>query len=572
MDGLLPVARIALLLVFALPALAGDARAATPSPVRADVADETPADVAEEIVVARAGGLTRTERARAGVAPGRPLPLDGVEVVAAPGDRAAALRALRADPDVEWAEPNRPRHIAAEPLGGLLWGLGNTGQSVWWQRGTPDADIDAPEAWSLGRGAGVTVAIVDTGADATHPELAGKLVPGWDFVDDDADPQDGNGHGTHVAATVAAAQNGAGIVGVAPAARIMPLRVLDENGQGSSADVAAAFAFAAARGVRVVNASLGSEHESQAERRAIEEHPGTLFVVASGNGGADSAGDDVDGAAPEYPCAHAAPNVVCVGATDQADALARFSNYGATSVDLFAPGTAIVSAVPFARASQLHQHFGTGPGYEVMQGTSMASPHAAGVAAIEAGLQPGWGAAALKDALLAGADRLPELAGRSVTGARLNAAGAAALAAGRPPGTPDRSALPRGNELAPSPTAPAPSPPAQAAGRPQVRALRLSGHPRVCRGATGCHARTATLSFRLSTAAEVAVALERRRCGERRCRWHRAGTRTRAARAGRTTWTVGPRLLGMRLRPGRWHVAVSAGGGVARRTFRVGGR
>jgi hypothetical protein len=189
-----------------------------------------------------------------------------------------------------------------------------------------------------------------------------------------------------VAATVAAPQNGAGVVGVAPAARIMPLRVLDANGQGSSADVAAAFAFAAERGVRVVNASLGSEFESQAERRAVEDHPGTLFVVASGNGGADSAGDDVDGATREYPCAHAAPNVVCVGATDQGDALATFSNYGATSVDLFAPGTAVVSAVPLARASHLDRYFGTGPGYEIMQGTSMAAPHAAGVAALAAGL------------------------------------------------------------------------------------------------------------------------------------------------------------------------------------------
>jgi len=90
--------------------------------------------------------------------------------------------------------------------------------------------------------------------------------------------------------------------------------------------------------------------------------------------------------------------------------------------------------------------------------------------------------------------------------------------------------------------------------------------------AAGCRARTAALSFRLSAAARVAVALERRRCGAERCRRHRVGTRTRAAAAGRTTWTVGRRLLGMRLRPGRWHVAVGTAAGVARRTFRVGGR
>ena len=330
--------------------------------------------LADEIVVARDGGLTRSERARAGVTPERELPLAGVEVVATDGDRGDALRTLRADPDVEWAEPNHPRTIAAEPLAGLLWGLDNTGQSVWWQRGTPDADVDAPEAWSLGRGAGVVVAVVDTGIDPSHPDLAGRVVPGWDFVEGDAVPQDLSGHGTHVAGTIAAGQNGAGVIGVAPAASVMPLRVLDANGQGSSADVAAAFAYAAERGVRVVNASLGSAFPSHAEQQAIREHPGTLFVVASGNGGADGAGDDVDGGTGEYPCALPEPNVVCVGATDQHDALAPFSNFGATSVDLFAPGAAIVSAFPAARASHLDRYFGTGPGYEVMQGTSMASP------------------------------------------------------------------------------------------------------------------------------------------------------------------------------------------------------
>src|SRR5215213_5525741 len=182
------------------------------------------ADVSEEIVVMRDGGLTRSEQVRAQVSPDRRLPLAGVEVVTAGGDREAALSALRRDPHVEWAEPNQPREAAGEPLAGLLWGLNNTGQSVWWRRGTPDADIDAPQAWTVSRGAGITVAVADTGVDAGHPELVGRLVPGYDFVDDDADPQDGHGHGTHVAGTIAAAENGAGVIGVAPQAAIMPLR------------------------------------------------------------------------------------------------------------------------------------------------------------------------------------------------------------------------------------------------------------------------------------------------------------------------------------------------------------
>ena len=526
--------------------------------------------IADEIVVARDGGLTRSERARAGVTPGRDLPLAGVEVVATEGDRGDALRALRTDPDVEWAEPNMPRSIAAEPLGSLLWALDNTGQSVWWQRGMPDADIDAPEAWSLGRGAGVTVGVVDTGIDASHPDLAARVVPGWDFVEGDATPQDLSGHGTHVAGTIAAGQNGTGVIGVAPAARIMPLRVLDAHGQGSSADVAAAFAYAAERGVRVVNASLGSAFPSLAERKAIHDHPGTLFVVASGNGGADGIGDDVDAGHEKYPCAHEEPNVVCIGATDQSDALASFSNYGAVSVDLFAPGTAIVSSIPAARDSHLDRYFGTGAGYEIMQGTSMASPHAAGVAAIAAGLQPGWDAAALKAALLGGTDRIPALAGRGVTAGRLSAAGTAARAAGRPPGAPDRSAFDPGAPAGPG-DAPAGDPPAPAATPPRVRRLRVKGRPRICRGLTGCRARTATLSFSLSAPAAVTARLERRRCGDR-CLWVRAGRRTRAASAGTTRWLVRSRLLGIRLHPGRWRVSVAAPGGTARRAFRIGPR
>ena len=119
------------------------------------------------------------------------------------------------DPDVEWAEPNQPRRLSGEPLAGVLWGLNNTGQSVWWRRGTVDADIDAPQAWEVSRGAGITVGLVDTGVDAGHPDLAGRIVPGHDFVEDDGDPQDGHGHGTHVAGTIAAGENGVGVIGVA---------------------------------------------------------------------------------------------------------------------------------------------------------------------------------------------------------------------------------------------------------------------------------------------------------------------------------------------------------------------
>ena len=176
------------------------------------------------------------------------------------------------------------------------------------------------------------------------------------------------------------------MVGVAPQALVMPLRVLDDNGGGNSADVAAAFAYAGERGVRVVNASLGSPYPSQAERRAIREHPSTLFVVAAGNGGPDGIGDDNDDDTREYPCAHEEPNLICVGATDANDARAAFSNYGTTSVDLLAPGQDIVSDWVGGHQTVLDQYFGVGAGFEIMQGTSMASPHVAGAAALAAAL------------------------------------------------------------------------------------------------------------------------------------------------------------------------------------------
>jgi subtilisin family serine protease len=550
-DRRLLTACLVALFAFALPGAAG-------------------ASVGDEIVVMRDGGLTRAERAEAGVSEERTLSLDDVEVVRAAGDRADALEALRDDPDVVWAEANQPRRLSGEALGGLLWGLHNTGQSVWWRRGTVDADIDAPQAWAYSRGAGLTVAVADTGVDAGHPDLAGKLVPGHDFVDDDADPQDGHGHGTHVASTVAAAENGTGVIGVAPGAAIMPLRVLDDNGGGNSADVAAAFDWAGDRGVRIVNASLGSPYPSQAERKAIRDHPNTLFVVAAGNGGADGVGDDNDDDTREYPCAHEEPNLICVGATDAGDARASFSNYGTVSVDVLAPGQDVVSGWVRGRQTVLNEHFGAGDGFEIMQGTSMASPHVAGAAALAAALRPDWDGTQLKAAVLDGADRLASLAGTSVTGARLNAAGTARIAAGQTgaPMPPEPASL--GPEIPAVGETREQQPAQQSTRKPAARIsrLRVAGRPRVCRR-RGCQARTATVSFALSAEADVTARLQRRRCVRSRCRWRPARERTRRVAAGTTRWVVGQRLLGMALRRGTWRLTVKAGGSSARRKFRV---
>ena len=315
------------------------------------------ANVGDEIVVMRDGGLTRAERADAGVSAERELPLADVEVVSA-DDRPAALAALNADPDVAWAEPNRPRRISSDPLAGVLWGLNNTGQSVWWRRGTPDADIDAPQAWAVSRGAGVVVGVVDTGVDAGHPDLASRLVPGHDFVEDDEDPQDGHGHGTHVAGTIAAAENGVGVIGVAPEARIMPLRVLDASGGGNSADVAAAFAYAGDRGVRVVNASLGSDYPStgraprdpRASRHAVRRR-GRQRRVRTGS-------------ATTTTTARASTRARTTSRTSSASArptpttrAPRSPTTAPTSVDLFAPGQDIVSGWARGRPTVLNRYF-----------------------------------------------------------------------------------------------------------------------------------------------------------------------------------------------------------------------
>ena len=455
-----------------------------------------------------------------------------------------------------WAEPDRRRAVAADPLADLEWGLENTAQSVWSHIGTVDADIDVSDAWAISRGAGTTVAVVDSGVDLAHPDLVAQLLPGHDFVDDDAVPQDLHGHGTHVAGTVAGAENGLGVVGVAPEARVIPLRVLDASGSGWGSDVAAAFDWAGDRGVRVVNASLGSDGITSAERQAIRDHPGTLYVVAAGNDG-----ENVD-ATPHYPCAYTEANVLCVGATDSDDELAGFSNYGATAVDLFAPGVSIVSTSLTGLPSALDHYFGTGDGYELMNGTSMATPHVAGAAALIAGHRPEFAASQIKAALMDGADVLPDLTGKARVGGRLNAA--AALGVTPPAPTPTPTPTP-----APTPT-PTPAPPAPVAPAPAaVGSMRVSGQVVVC-NTRRCRPRTASLSFTASAATNVTVSLRRQSCA--RCAWRQAGKTTMAVSRGGSRWRISRSVAGLRLRPGRHQLTLTAPAGPASVAFAVRGR
>jgi thermitase len=373
---------------------------------------------------------------------------------------------------VLYAEPNAIRRASLRPDDThywLLWGMENTGQSIGGSAGTADADTDAGDAWDVGSGGGVTVAVIDSGVDLAHPDLAanawrnpgesgsgretngldddhnGRVDDwrGWDFVTGDNSPADENGHGTHVAGTIAAQRdNGTGVAGVADGSRLMALRVLNAQGTGSVAGVILAYSYAAQAGAKVVNLSLGSSASSRAESDAIAALPEILFIAAAGNGGDDGVGDDND-VDSEYPCAYTLPNVVCVGATDNRDRLAPFSNYGDLAVDLAAPGVDIASTLPGNR-------------YGWSSGTSMATPHVSGAAALLWAASPGASASQIRSALLGGVDPVAALAGRTATGGRVNVLSSLRMVA-------DMTPAPAPEVPAPTPT-PAPSPaPATAA-------------------------------------------------------------------------------------------------------------
>jgi subtilisin family serine protease len=290
--------------------------------------------------------------------------LPGLRLVRLPRDKSvkAAAAALERDPRVRYAEPNylyRPAATPNDPRFPQLWGLDQLS----------DADIDAPEAWDLTTGsASVVVAVVDTGVAYNHPDLAPNIwtnddplgggdddgngfaddTHGWDFLSGDAKPLDYTGHGTHVAGTIGAQGNDAtGVVGVNWDVSVMPLRVGDAYGF-DLASIVEAFHYAAANGARIVNGSFGGSVRSPTVRDMIAMHPSMLFVFAAGNDGLNL------GSTGSYPCEEHLPppagaslaNVICVAATSQTDAIAPFSNRGAASVHLAAPGVGIVSSVP----------------------------------------------------------------------------------------------------------------------------------------------------------------------------------------------------------------------------------
>ncbi|MEH8017832.1 S8 family serine peptidase [Rheinheimera muenzenbergensis] len=334
-------------------------------------------------------------------------------------DRDKLIKKLTLHPAIEIAEPDFPLKALAtpnDPSFGDLWGLHNTGQSG----GTAGADIKAVDAWDITTGSqDIIIGIIDTGMDYNHPDLIdnrwvnpGSLpgsTYGYSTLNAELDPMDSDSHGTHVAGTIGASgNNGTGVVGVNWNVTLLPCQFLGPSGGSTAGAIECINYFTDLKinhgvDIKATNNSWGGGGFSETLKAAIESagDAGILFIAASGNdgGNADST--------PMYPAAYDLDVIVSVASTDRNDAMSGFSNYGATSVDLGAPGSAILSTVP-------------GNGYASYSGTSMASPHVAGAAALLWSVNPDLTPAEMKAILMDSGDALPALEGKTVSGKRLN--------------------------------------------------------------------------------------------------------------------------------------------------------
>ena len=296
--------------------------------------------------------------------------------VANDADLLALARQLTANPDVVYAEPNYLRslmRLSNDAMLGQQWPLRN---------------IQALDAWDITTGGDITIAILDTGVSASHPDLAGKVLPGYDFINDDDDASDDEGHGTYTAGVAAAnSDNGVGVAGVCWGCRILPVKVLNHRGQGDDAHIAAGIRWAVDHGARIISMSLGGPDDTQVLRDAVAyaQERNVLIIAASGNG--QNAGN-----LPNYPAAY--PSVLAVAATGGSDLVTGFSTTG-DFVDIAAPGVGVWSTLWNRR---------DGDTYGAANGTSAACPHVAGVAALVLTLRPDLSAGQLAEVLQASAD------------------------------------------------------------------------------------------------------------------------------------------------------------------------
>ena len=327
--------------------------------------------------------------------------------------------------------PNDPKY-----LDGTLWGLNQTS----------DADIDAPEGWNVRSSAGaVIVAVIDTGIKTTHQDLAANMwrnsaeiagnkidddangfvddIFGCDAYNNDGDPTDDQGHGSHCAGTIGGTgNNGIGVTGVAWGVKLMGCKFLSATGSGADSDAVRCIDYARSKGAKVLSNSWGGGGAGVSLQAAIERTrtAGLIFVAAAGNDGINT---DIS---PSYPASLATDNIVSVAATTRTDTLASFSNYGSVTTDLGAPGDGIYSTVSTSDTA-----------YATYSGTSMATPHVAGVLALLMAQFPTESYSSIIIRLMNGTDKIPALAGKTKSGGRLNLANALL---GTTPPTPVRPA------------------------------------------------------------------------------------------------------------------------------------
>ncbi len=323
------------------------------------------------------------------------------------------IESLKDNPAVAYAEPDyiltATDTIPNDPSYSKLYGL---------------TKISAPAAWDIYTGSkNVVVGVIDSGIEYTHTDLASNIwvnpgeianngidddgngyiddVHGWNFVDNNNDPLDDNGHGTHVAGTIGAVgNNGVGVVGVTWNTQIAALKFIDSEGGGYTSDAILAINYASEMGFDITNNSWGNRSYSQSLKDAIDSYDG-IFTAAAGNYGTNN---DSTGL---YPASYTSSNIIAVAATNSSDSKASYSNYGKTSVDLGAPGDEIYST--YLRNS-----------YETASGTSMAAPYVSGAAALIKSYKPSLTTAQVKSLILSNVDAVTSLKSRTVTGGRLN--------------------------------------------------------------------------------------------------------------------------------------------------------
>ncbi len=363
-------------------------------------------------------------------------------------------------------KPPPPDNPAIPPKSSVL----NAGPDPLYNKQWGMVDMGVQQAAQVAQGEGVVVAVIDTGVDYTHEDLLPNMwrnpneipdngidddhngfvddVVGWDFVSNDNKPYDfktslmdllmsgGNpGHGTHCAGNVAArGNNNLGITGVAPKAQIMAIRFLSEKGSGTTADAIKSIKYAVDNGANVLSNSWGSSGEdpneaqdNQALRDVIKyaQSKNVIFIAAAGNGDSQGKGYNNDTSKqPAYPASYDIDNIVSVAAIDSQNQLGSFSNWGAKTVDIGAPGVKVFSTISGGGYDDTVADLSDfGMGVATWDGTSMATPHVAGAAALYLSAHPGASWQQVKSALLTNSVQIPALQGKTVSGGKLNATG-----------------------------------------------------------------------------------------------------------------------------------------------------